>query len=56
MARIRVKDTKPELIVRTILQRMGVSFRLHHKDLPGKPDVVLPRRKKIIFIHGCLLG
>jgi DNA mismatch endonuclease (patch repair protein) len=53
MARIRGKDTKPELVVRRLLHRMGVRFRLHRKDLPGKPDVVLPGRKKIIFIHGC---
>jgi DNA mismatch endonuclease, patch repair protein len=53
MARIRGKDTKPELVVRRLLHRMGVRFRLHRKDLPGTPDVVLPGRKKIVFIHGC---
>jgi len=53
MARIRGKDTAPELAVRRILRRMGVRFRLHRKGLPGTPDVVLPRRKMIIFIHGC---
>jgi DNA mismatch endonuclease (patch repair protein) len=53
MARIRGKDTKPELVVRKILHAMGLRFRLHRKDLPGTPDVVLPGKRKIIFVHGC---
>jgi DNA mismatch endonuclease (patch repair protein) len=53
MAAIRSKDTKPELIVRSLLHRMGHRFRLHRADLPGKPDVVFVRKKKVIFIHGC---
>lgn len=53
MARIRSKDTKPELIVRSILHRLGYRFRLHRKDLPGTPDIVLPRHRKIILIQGC---
>lgn len=53
MSRIRSKDTKPELIVRSMLHRMGYRFRLHRKGLPGKPDIVLPRHKTVIFVHGC---
>ncbi|MDG1897867.1 MAG: DNA mismatch endonuclease Vsr [Fuerstiella sp.] len=53
MSRIRNKDTKPELIVRSLVHQMGCRFRLHCKDLPGKPDLVLPRHRKIIFVHGC---
>jgi DNA mismatch endonuclease (patch repair protein) len=53
MSRIRGADTKPELIVRSIVHQMGYRFRLHRKDLPGKPDLILPRRRKIIFVHGC---
>ena len=53
MSRIRGKDTKPEMIVRSMVHRMGFRFRLHGKGLPGKPDLVLPRHEKIIFIHGC---
>ncbi|MFK7817872.1 MAG: very short patch repair endonuclease [Planctomycetaceae bacterium] len=53
MSRIRGKDTKPELIVRSLVHRMGYRFRLHVKDLPGKPDLVLPRHDRIIFVHGC---
>ncbi len=53
MSRIKNRDTKPELIVRSFLHRKGYRFRLHRKDLPGKPDIVLPRFKKIIFVHGC---
>lgn len=53
MSRIRNKDTKPELIVRSIVHQMGCRFRLHRTDLPGKPDLVLPRHRKIIFVHGC---
>lgn len=53
MSRIRGKDTKPEMIVRSMVHRMGFRFRLHGKDLPGKPDLILPRHEKIILVHGC---
>jgi DNA mismatch endonuclease, patch repair protein len=53
MSRIRNRDTKPEKLVRSILHRKGYRFRLHRKDLPGKPDIVLPRYKKVILVHGC---
>ena len=53
MSRIKGKDTKPELIVRSLLHKMGYRFRLHRKDLPGNPDIVLPKHKTIIFVHGC---
>jgi DNA mismatch endonuclease, patch repair protein len=53
MSRIRSKDTKPEMIVRSLLHRMGYRFRLHRKNLPGKPDIVLPKYKTVIFVHGC---
>lgn len=53
MSCIKGKDTKPEKIVRSLLHKMGYRFRLHVKELPGKPDIVLPRHKKIILVHGC---
>lgn len=53
MSRIGSRNTKPELIVRSIVHRMGFRFRLHRIDLPGKPDIVLPSRRRIIFVHGC---
>lgn len=53
MARIRSKDTKPEIAVRQLAHRLGYRFRLHRKDLPGKPDLVFPGRKAVIFVHGC---
>ena len=53
MSRVKGKDTAPELIVRKLVHHMGFRFRLHRKDLPGKPDIVLPRHKKVIFVHGC---
>ena len=53
MSRIRSKDTKPEMIVRKFLHGQGFRYRLHVKDLPGKPDIVLPKYKTVIFIHGC---
>lgn len=53
MSRIKSKDTKPELRVRSLLHRQGFRFRLHRKDLPGKPDIVLPKYKTVIFVHGC---
>jgi len=53
MSRISGKDTKPEILVRSLLHRMGYRFRLHKKELPGKPDITLPKHKKVIFVHGC---
>src|SRR6267142_5174742 len=53
MSRIRSRDTRPEMIVRSIVHRFGYRYRLHKKDLPGKPDVVLVRHRKIIDVHGC---
>lgn len=53
MSRVSGKNTKPELVVRSFLHNMGYRFRLHRNDLPGKPDITLPKYKKIIFIHGC---
>lgn len=53
MAGIRSVDTRPEMAVRTFLHREGFRFRLHGKGLPGRPDVVLPRWKAVIFVHGC---
>jgi len=53
MSRIRSKDTKPEQVVRQMLHALGFRFRLHVKNLPGRPDIVLPRHKKAIFVHGC---
>lgn len=53
MSRIRNRDTRPEMIVRSIVHRMGYRYSLHKKDLPGKPDLVLVRHQKIIDVHGC---
>jgi DNA mismatch endonuclease (patch repair protein) len=53
MRRIRSNDTKPELALRTMLHKLGYRFRLHRKDLPGRPDIVFPGRLKVIFVHGC---
>ena len=53
MARIRSVNTIPELRVRKALHAMGYRYRLHVKDLPGRPDIVLRRRRKLIFVHGC---
>lgn len=53
MSRIRSKDTIPEMHVRSALHRAGYRFRLHVKDLPGKPDIVMPKYKTVIFVHGC---
>ena len=53
MAAIRSKDTAPELLVRRSAHRLGYRFRLHRRDLPGKPDLVFPRLRKAIFVHGC---
>jgi len=53
MSRIRSKDTKPEFVVRSMLHRAGFRFRIHDKKLPGTPDIVLPKYKAVIFVHGC---
>ena len=53
MAAIKSKNTKPEIEVRKILHKMGFRFRLHRKDLPGNPDIVLPKYKTAIFVNGC---
>lgn len=53
MAGIRSKDTKPELAIRSAVQRKGYRFRLHRKDLPGSPDLVFPRFKAVLFVNGC---
>lgn len=53
MSAIRAKNTKPEMLVRKALFASGYRFRLHRKDLPGNPDVVLPGRKVAVFVHGC---
>lgn len=53
MAAIRSKGMKPEIIVRSLVHGLGFRYRLHRKDLPGKPDLVLSRLKTIIFVHGC---
>jgi DNA mismatch endonuclease (patch repair protein) len=53
MAKIRSGDTKPEMIVRRLLHRAGYRYRLHRKDLPGKPDLAFGTRRKVIFVHGC---
>ena len=53
MSRIRSKDTKPEIIVRSLLHRMGYRFRLHNSKLPGTPDIVLKKYKTVVFVNGC---
>ena len=53
MRLIRARDTKPELIVRKTLHAAGLRFRLHAKDLPGKPDIIFRRKRLAIFVHGC---
>lgn len=53
MRRVKGQDTTPELIVRKALTRLGVRYRLHRKDLPGRPDIVMPGRRLVIFVHGC---
>lgn len=53
MRRIKSKDMKPELLVRKLVHSMGYRYRLHRKDLPGKPDLVFGPRRKVIFVHGC---
>ncbi len=53
MSRIRGKDTAPERHVRSLLHGMGYRFRLHRRDLPGRPDIVLPGRRTVVMVHGC---
>src|SRR6202521_2601072 len=53
MSRVRGSDTNPELMIRSMLHRLGYRFRLHRKDLPGTPDVVLSGRRSVVFVHGC---
>lgn len=53
MAKIRSKDTKPEIMLRRVLHRDGLRYRLHDRALPGKPDLVFAGRRKVIFVNGC---
>ena len=53
MSQIKGKDTKPEIVLRSVIHRSGMRFRLHDNKLPGKPDIVLPRYKTAIFVNGC---
>ena len=53
MSRIRGKDTRPEMRVRSLLHRHGYRFRLHARELPGRPDIVFRPRRKVVFVHGC---
>lgn len=53
MSRVKNKDTAPEVQVRKMLHAMGHRFRLHRRDLPGSPDIVLPKHKRVVFVHGC---
>ena len=53
MRGVKSSNTKPELALRSLAHRLGYRFRVHRKDLPGKPDIVFPARRKVIFMHGC---
>ncbi|HML96480.1 MAG TPA: very short patch repair endonuclease [Thermodesulfobacteriota bacterium] len=53
MSRVHSENTSPEIIVRSLTHCLGYRYRLHKKELPGKPDLVFPSRKKVIFVHGC---
>ena len=53
MSRIRSRDTRPEVLVRSLLHREGFRFRLHDRKLPGRPDIVLPKYRTALFVHGC---
>lgn len=53
MSGIRGRDTKPELLLRRALHALGFRYRLHGRDLPGRPDIVLPRHRAVVFVHGC---
>jgi DNA mismatch endonuclease (patch repair protein) len=53
MSRIKGKNTKPEILVRSVCHELGLRYRLHRRDLPGKPDLVFPKHRLCIFVHGC---
>lgn len=53
MSRIRGKDTKPEMRLRRLLHALGLRYRLHVRDLPGRPDLVFPKHRAVVFVHGC---
>lgn len=53
MSQVKGRDTKPEIVVRSLLHRLGYRFRINRRDLPGKPDIVLPKYHTVIFVHGC---
>jgi DNA mismatch endonuclease (patch repair protein) len=53
MGRVRAKDTKPEMVVRRLVHSLGYRYRLHNRSLPGRPDLVFAKRRKVIFVHGC---
>jgi len=53
MSQVRQKDTKPEMVVRRLIHSMGFRYRLHGKELPGRPDLVFSKSKRVIFVHGC---
>lgn len=53
MQRVTAKNTKPEMVVRRLTHALGYRYRLHRSDLPGKPDLVFPSRRAVIFVHGC---
>ena len=53
MAAVKSQNTKPEIVVRSVVHRLGFRFRLHRRDLPGTPDIVLPRLRKVNNVHGC---
>ena len=53
MARVRSRDTAPELVVRRAAHAIGLRFRLHRRDLPGRPDLIFPRYRLVLFVHGC---
>lgn len=53
MSRVRGKDTLPELVVRRMAYSLGFRFRLHRKDLPGSPDIIFPKLRTVVFVHGC---
>ncbi|MFC1943534.1 very short patch repair endonuclease [Chloroflexota bacterium] len=53
MSRIHSTNTKPEMLLRSVLHRIGFRFRIHRRDLPGKPDIILPKYHTVIFVHGC---
>ena len=53
MSRVRGRDTKPEMVIRRGLHARGLRFRLHYRDLPGRPDLVFPKFRAVVFVHGC---